>query len=203
MAHPAKILKNAAPLPARLVPAAVHEAHHRGRELVAAAEVEASRIVAEAEAARGRLRTEATEEGLLLGAARAASLLAAAAAERDRLLASVEREVVLLTLEIARKVLGDELAARPEAVAHLAARALHEARERREVSLRVHPADAQAVRNAGDTLGAILVRAPLSVREDPLIARGSVLVETEAGRIDAGIATQLAHLARALEEAAA
>jgi flagellar biosynthesis/type III secretory pathway protein FliH len=203
MAHPTKILKNAAPLPARLVPAAVHDAHRRGRELVQAAEAEACRILAEAEAARGRLRAEAEEEGHRLGVARAASLLAAAAAERDRMLATVERELVRLAVDIARKVLGDELAARPGAVADLAARALQEARGRREVTLRVHPADAQAVRGAGDTLAAILLRAPLSVREDPGIARGSVFVETEAGRIDARIETQLAHLARALEEAAA
>jgi type III secretion protein L len=203
MAHPPRILKNAAPLPARLVPAAVHDAHRRGRELVEAAEAEASRIVADAEAARARVRAESEEEGHRTGAARAAALLVAAAAERDRMLASVEREIVSLGIAIARKVLGDELAARPGAVVDLAARALHEARERREVSLRVHPTDAQAVRNAGDALGALLLRARLSVREDPGIAMGSVVVETEAGRIDAGIETQLAHLARALEEAAA
>jgi type III secretion protein L len=202
MARPSRILKNAAPLPPRLLPAAVHDAHRRGRELVEAAEAEASRIIAEAESVRGRLRADAEEEGHRIGAARAAALLALAAAERDRMLASAERELVSLAIAIARKVLGDELAARPGAVVDLAARALHEARERREVTLRVHPADAPAVRNGGDALGAILRRAPLCVREDPGVAAGSVLVETEAGRVDARIETQLAHLARALEEAA-
>lgn len=199
MPHSPMILKNAAPLPARLVPAAVHDAHRRGRELVEAAQAEASRVLGEAEASRERLRAEAEAEGYRRGSARAAALLAAAAAERDRLLASVEPEVVRLAVQLARKVLGEELAARPGVVVGLAARALHEARERREVCLRVNPADARAVREAGDALAAVLLRAPLSVREDPGIALGSALVETEAGRLDAGIEAQLAELARALE----
>jgi flagellar biosynthesis/type III secretory pathway protein FliH len=196
----AKVLKGAAPIPARLVPAAVHDADRRVREMIARAEEEARGIAAAAEASRARLVAEAAEEGHREGLARAAATLAAAGRERDRCLAAAEREVVALALAVARKVLGRELAY-GAAVADLAARALEEARARREVLLRVNPADAAAVREAEGRLAAILLRAPLAVREDPAVPPGGAVVETEAGCVDASVDTQLALLARALDEA--
>ncbi len=47
----------------------------------------------------------------------------------------------------------------------------------------------------------MLAHAPLEIREDAAIERGGVVVETEAGRIDAGIEAQLDALARAFAEA--
>lgn len=196
-----RFLKQAAPLAARRIPATVHDAHRSVRERVLEAEREARVLVASAEAERDRIRAEAAEEGHRAGVARAAALLAAAAAERDRLLASLRREVALLAIDVARKVLGEELSARPEAVEAIAARALREARGRAAVLLRLHPADAAALRGSEGRLGALLLRAPLLVREDAALARGDVVVETEAGRVDAAVETQLAALARALEEA--
>jgi type III secretion protein L len=195
-----RILKGAAPLPAARVPAAVHETDRWVRERIAEAEAEARRIREEAERGLGALRAEAAEEGRREGMARAGALLARAAAERDRRLAAAEREVVAIALAVAGRILGRELAERPAAVAELAARALVEARERREVVLRVGPADARAIRDAEGALGALLVRARLAVREDAALAPGAVVVETEAGRIDAGVEAQLEHLRRALEE---
>jgi flagellar biosynthesis/type III secretory pathway protein FliH len=85
-------------------------------------------------------------------------------------------------------------------VVYLAARALARARDRREVTLRVHPDDARAARGGEAKLAAILARAPLAVREDAAVPRGGAIVETEAGVVDAGVEAQLAELRRALEE---
>jgi flagellar biosynthesis/type III secretory pathway protein FliH len=195
-----RILKDAAPLPATRVPAAVHDATLRVREVIAAAEERAAGIVADAEAARVAVLARAEEEGRRAGLARAGATIVAAAAARDRRLAAIEREVVAIVLDVAARVLGRELAAREEAVVDLAARALARARDRREVTLRVHPDDARAVRGGEARLAAILARAPLAVREDASVARGGAIVETDAGWIDAGIETQLAELRRAVEE---
>jgi type III secretion protein L len=198
-----RILKGAAPLPERRIPAAVHDADRRVREMIAAARDEARRIREEAESSREAVRREAAEEGRREGLASAAAALALAGVERDRLLAGAGRELVSLALALARKVLGDELASREAAVADLAARALGEARERREVLLRVNPGDARAIRDAEGRLGAVLARARLAVREDAAVPRGAVVVDTEAGRLDGGIEAQLEHLGRALAEALA
>jgi flagellar biosynthesis/type III secretory pathway protein FliH len=53
------------------------------------------------------------------------------------------------------------------------------------------------------SLSASLIRAPLESREDRGGGPGGALVETEAGRIDARLETQLAAVARAVEEALA
>jgi flagellar biosynthesis/type III secretory pathway protein FliH len=202
MATGSRILKGAAPVPGRRVEAAVFDADRRVREMVASAREECRRLRAEAEAARGRLVAEATEEGRREGQARAAAALAIAALERDRLLRDAEGEIVALALAVARKILGRELASAPSAVVHLAAAALAEARERRQVMLRVSPKDAAEIRAAAGGLAAALSRAPLEIREDPALGAGDAVVDTEAGRVDARIEAQLAAIARAIEEAA-
>ncbi len=196
-----KVLKGAAPLSPRLVPAAVHDADRRVREMVAGAEEEARAILAAAHASVERIVAEASEVGRREGLARAAAVLVAAGEERDRRLASAGREVVVLALAVARKVLGRELAVGSGAVADLAARAIEEARDRRDVVLRVNPVDAPAVRAAEGRLAAIPTRARLALREDPAVAPGGAVVETEGGRVDASAETQLELLARALDEA--
>jgi flagellar biosynthesis/type III secretory pathway protein FliH len=197
----ARIVKGGAAGPRR-IEAAEFEATERARAIVADAEAHARDIVAAAQAERECLQSEAIAQGRSEGLARAGAILAGAAAERDRRLASAEREIAALALDVARKVLGRELAQDPGAVADLAAQAVAVARDRREVTLRVNPQDAGAIRSAAGRLAALLARAPgVDVREDPAIERGGAVVETEAGRIDARVETQLAALARALEEA--
>jgi len=181
----------------------VFDADRRVRELSDAADARASAVRAEAEADADRVRSTAREEGHQEGLARAAAVLVAAAGARDRLLAAAEGEVAALALDIARKVLGRHVSGFPEAVVELASRALAEARERREVTLRVHPGDAAPLRAEAGALAAILLRAPLVLREDASVPSGGVVVETEAGRIDARIETQLQQLAGALAEAGA
>jgi flagellar biosynthesis/type III secretory pathway protein FliH len=183
----------------RRIEGVVFDAAARARALVAEAEEDARRIRSEAEAERERIRREAEEAGRCEGFARAAAALAAVAAERERRLAALTGELATLALEVARKVLGRELSREPRAVLDLASHALAEARDRREVTLRVNPADAPTLRANHERLAALLERAPgLGVREDVGVEPGGVIVETDAGRVDARVETQLGILERAL-----
>lgn len=187
----------------RRVPARVFEADRWVRERAALAEGRARAVLAEAEAEAAHVRAAAREAGRREGFALAASTLAAAALERDRILAAVDREVAELAIDVARKVLGRHLETFPAAVVDLVARGLAGARGRREVLVRVHPEDAAAVRAAEGDLAGRLARSPLGIREDPSVPRGGAVVETEGGRIDAGVEAQLEEIARAIAEAAA
>jgi flagellar biosynthesis/type III secretory pathway protein FliH len=69
------------------------------------------------------------------------------------------------------------------------------------VVLRIHPEDAPAARDGAGRLARALGRAAVELREDPSVPRGGAVVDTEAGRVDAGLEAQLEVLARALEEA--
>lgn len=168
--------------------------------MVRDAEERARSILVAAAADRDRLVAEAREEGRREGEARAAALLVRAAAERERLLAEAPREVARLSLALARKILGDALA-EPEGLVALAEAALAAARGCRDVVVRANSADLAQLREAGDRLGAALGRAHVEVREDAVVVPGAVVVETERGRLDAGIEAQLEALARVLEEA--
>lgn len=197
-----RILKAAGPVAGRRIDAAVFDADRRVREMVAAAEVEARALVVAAQAERAQVLAEAREAGRREGMAGAAALLLRAGAERDRVLAAAPREVAGLALEVAAGILRRELAD-PGAVLALAEAAVGAARARREVIVRVNPADAAALRAGEERLAAALGRAPVELREDSSVAPGGVVVDTEAGRIDGGVEAQLAALARALAEAAA
>ena len=168
-----RILK-APPAPAgRRIEAAVWDADRCVREMVAAAEATARRIVAEAEGARDRVRGRGGRGGAAGG--RGAGGLRPRSARRRRAIgcsATAEHELAGLAIAVARKVLGRELAA-GGAVAALAANALAEVRARREVAVHVHPADAAELRAAHGTLAALLVHAPLELREDPALERGA------------------------------
>lgn len=175
------------------------EARERARRLVACAEEEALRIRAQAEAARDEVGRAAAEAGRAEGRAAAAAALAQVAAMTERRLEGLERELAEVALAVARKLVGRALALDPALVVGLVREALAPVRARREVALRVHPADAPLLRAELPALAALLERAPgLAVREDHALARGDVVVETEAGRVDARFEAQLALLEQAV-----
>jgi flagellar biosynthesis/type III secretory pathway protein FliH len=197
----ATIVKAASLGPAlsRRIPGVLLEAEVEARRRLASADEQARALVERARGEAEALLAEARRRGREEGLATAAEVVVRATAERDRLLSSAEGELVDLAFEIARRVLAS--AAERGAVAEVAARALDAARMRERVALRAHPADLEALRSAEPDLLARLVHARgLALRPDETIARGGVVVETEAGRIDGRLETQLAALRGALDE---
>jgi len=66
------------------------------------------------------------------------------------------------------------------------------------VTLRVNPADLDTIRQHREAITASNDVEHLRIVEDQRVDRGGVLVETEAGTIDAKIATQLREARRAI-----
>ena len=186
--------------PARRLPAEVFSAADGARAVLARAEAEARSVLEAAGRERERILAEAEEAGHRAGLARAAAALLRAAAERDRLILSAADDLVRLAVAVAGAVLGREVE-RGGTVEALAARALEAVRHRREVTLRVHPDDAPGLRREAGRLSGLLARAPaLSIQEDPAVGRGGLLVETEAGMLDARLETRLEAVEAALLE---
>ncbi len=180
------------------LPGEVVVAAGRARDILERAEAEASRILETARAGRERVLAEAEQEGYRSGLARAAGELARAAAERDRMVQSAGDDLVKLAVAVAGKVLGREVE-RDGHVEALAASALEALRHRREVILRVNPADAPGLRREAGRLGGLLAGTPsIAIREDPAVGRGGLLVETEAGTLDARLETRLEAVEAAL-----
>ena len=140
------------------------------------------------------IRDEAHEEGRREGLLQWEEELAMARAEFGKLRRRGEREMVELAFELARRVLGRSLEDNPDWVADVVAQALPRARGYGAVEIRVHPEDRQWVEARRDAYARHLKGVPIYFCEDSAIDRGGCVVDTESGRIDACLDTQLAVL---------
>lgn len=160
---------------------------------------------AEAEEIRAAARTEGYDTGKAEAVAEVQELVATIAARFKKIEAQVEPQLRELAITIARKILGRELEFHPDAIVDLVKQALSEkARTRQEVYLRVHPDDYRLIRENKADLTEVLSRCKeIGIREDAMVARHGVIIETEAGSIDAQLETQLEIFERVLMDVAA
>jgi flagellar assembly protein FliH len=182
----------------------------------------AREVLREAEEERDRMREEGRRAGFEAGLAEGRE--AAVRAERERVAAETagladalrraaegletaraelaiegERELLRLAVRIAERVVKAEVASgRPVAAANLR-RAVELTARRREVRVRVHPADLSALeaclpdlRRSVTDLGAV------AFDPDPSLARGGCVVTTSEGVADADVRAQLDEIERGL-----
>lgn len=165
---------------------------------------QAEAIVAEAREAAQALTEQAHADGLKAGREEGAQALVAATLEANQRGDAIEAQLVpqlkTLAMAIARRVIGRELEFHPEAIVEIVKQALGDkARQRREITLRVNPADAQMLRDSRKELLEMVSRTKdIAIREDPQVAPHGVVIETEAGIIDAQLETQLGAFERLL-----
>ncbi len=183
------------PRPDEVLSAATEQA----RQIVSDAQSQAAAIREGIDAEVQRARLEARAAGHAEGVALAAAALARCAEVREARLADVEGAVIDVALEIARQIVGRELAAAPETVVDVARRALRAAAGTGDVRLRVAAADLATVGTAEGALGALVDRGALHVVEDAGLRQGEVVVEAAGGRVDARISAQLEAFRKALE----
>jgi flagellar assembly protein FliH len=171
------------------------DAHARARALVEDAAARADAIAQDARAkghaegfAAGRERAEREMDDML---ATMRELLEMARAERRKLLENAEPELVRLAFGIAERVLHQQVALDRGVVVEMAKTAIARLIERDSVTVRVNPADLERMREHREELVAVGDIRNLRVVEDQRVGRGGVVVETEAGTIDARIGTQL------------
>lgn len=182
---------------ARRVPAVVVDARAEADRIVREATAAAGAIIAEARASVADLTEEAVREAREQEIARVtADLLAMRFGEERRAERDVDRTIEIAVL-LAERLVGDAVAIDPARVAALAQGALRETRGARRVRIEACPDDVAALQAMLAGLGEGIVT--LEAAEE--LSRGSLVVHTELGRIDARLAPQLARLAEALREA--
>lgn len=180
----------------RTVPRRVSRFELAAREtaarLVAEAEAERAGILAEARKAAEGAREQAVQEAKAQEEAKFAAHYAALKLEQDERLARETDRLMQLAVVMAERLVGEELAVRPERIRMLAEAAIGEARGAGALTLEAHPADAEALRVLVQQLRS---NATLKVRESTELERGSLLVHTELGTLDARLRPQLDRLA--------
>lgn len=154
------------------------------------------------EEAKERGYQEGYQEGRNAGATELAEIVAQSSQRLAQIEAQAEPQLKTLALAIAKKIIGKELEFHPEAVVDIIKQALSEkARQRREIVLRVNPEDMSFVREHKAELLEVLSRCKeIGIREDPDVSRHGVVIETDAGLIDAQLETQLEVFERILKQ---
>jgi flagellar biosynthesis/type III secretory pathway protein FliH len=143
--------------------------------------------------------TQGAAQGQQEGFAEAEHLRSEISGLEQRMVKEVEGEVVRAALRVAREVIEAELKAREDAIVDLVCAALSTARDARDVFLRVSPRDAGILREHKARLIDALGRArDVEIREDRKVSPGGVLIQTEAGVIDAQLETQLEEISTVL-----
>lgn len=110
----------------------------------------------------------------------------------DSVWKSCQQKVIELSLEIAEKVVGVAAQNCREISVELASRCLKMIREQAKVSIFVNPDDAETIRAVRSNLVAMTegLRS-IEVFEKEVVPRGGVIVETDAGQLDARIDEQM------------
>jgi len=160
------------------------------------AKKEAERIVADARTRATEARAEAAREAREQEIARvAAELLAVRDAEEKRAEREIDRTIEVAVL-LAERLVGEALKVEPERIAALAHEALRETRGARRVKIEASPDD---VKPLTSVLTEVSISADVVANAD--LARGSLVVHTDLGRVDARLSPVLSRLAEALREA--
>jgi flagellar biosynthesis/type III secretory pathway protein FliH len=170
----------------------LEEARREAAELRRAAELDAERI-----------RAEAAKDGRERGVQAVTELLVAARAIAERARREAAEDLRRLAVHIAGKLLGRALALDPGLVVDVTAQALGQAGPGRELVVRAHPDDVDALeRGRPRLIERAHGQARVSLRPDPAVGRGGCVIESELGIVDARLSTQLEAIERALKSLA-
>jgi flagellar assembly protein FliH len=176
--------------------------------LVGNAQAEAKQIVASATREAERIKTEAEQTGAAAGRqtglkqirqelagklAQALALLSTAEIEHQRRVLASEPEILKLAVAIASKIINAELTTDPKQRLALVKQALERYPQATTYKIRINPGDLQGL--APDILPELqsVFTEPkiIEIVADETIAPGGCFIETDHGKIDARLQTQL------------
>lgn len=184
----------------RIIEREVVGATQEAAEIRRRAEHEAQRIVDEANEQAYEIRQNGFEEGKQEALAQYTGQITTALMQVRRIEQELEPLYIGLIRDCVEKLIGQEMKLHPDAIVGVVRGALADARQQREVIVRVHPTDAEALQRNKNRLLEALARAnTVEIREDATVTRGGCVVVTELGTIDASLERQLDALAAVLE----
>lgn len=182
--------------------ALIRDAQERAMAMIADAQTRVAQIEKEAHdtgaeqgLADGRAGAQAEMEEML---ETMRGLIEMARVERHKIIEGAEPEIVRLSTAIAERILHQHIALEPSVVIEMTRNAITRIVNRESVTVRVNPADIETMRESRDNLMMFNDIEHMRVIEDQRVDRGGVVIETEAGTIDAKVSTQLREARRLL-----
>jgi flagellar assembly protein FliH len=162
-----------------------------------------AQAMADAERMRESARTEGFQEGRAAGHAQGlgeitsgsnalGEAVKAIEALRCEVVEALETDAIELALSLAGKILAGAFQARPELVVEVVQGALRRITDRHRITVIVNPTDLDVVKEAIGELTAQGSGVELcDLQSDERVARGSAIVRTLEGEVDASVHTQL------------
>jgi flagellar biosynthesis/type III secretory pathway protein FliH len=197
-AEAAALLDNAS----RDAEALIRDAQERAASLIADAQTRVVQIEKDAHdtgmeqgLSDGRASAQAEMEEML---ETMRGLIEMARIERHKIIEQAEPEIVRLSTAIAERILHKHVSVDPATVLDMTRNAITRIVNRENVTVRVNPADIETMRENRDRLMLFNDIEHMRVIEDQRVDRGGVVIETEAGTIDAKVSTQLREVRRLL-----
>ncbi len=183
----------------RAVSAKVVRSGEQGQRVLADAQAPGAARLTAFEAQVDRLRSEFREQLAAELAAEHTQQALELVALRARVVRQAQDDIVRLAQVLAERVLGAELSLQPERIVALARQVLSEAAGAERVTIHASPDAAETLRSQVALLPATN-NAALTIVADASLGQGDLRIETDLGRIDARISTQLSNLASVLVE---
>lgn len=183
-----------------LVAGRVRQAHEAADALMRDAQHQAGALLLRAQQQAEALIAQAKAEAHVQAREQSAQALLGASAARDRALADARAQVIAVGIAAAEKILGASLNANPALIEDVVRPLLTRVRRARRLTLRLHPDDAHTLeprllaleKDSG-------VGCPISLESDAILQRGSCVLVSDLGVLDARVETRLELVARALE----
>ncbi|MCX7772064.1 MAG: FliH/SctL family protein [Clostridia bacterium] len=194
----------------------VHKAKEDAALIRREAELEAERIMEEArqkaEALFHETEQKAKEEGYRHGETlaqqhyndlieEAQDFKARSKSEYDAMLASLEEEILNLVLNVAAKVVGDEIRNNSGAILGVIRQTIHSCSNHENVVLKVSAEDYDfVVENEEKLRGMISDLSSLEIKKDGTLAKGSCIIDTGFGSADGSVDTRMEMIREAFFE---
>lgn len=166
---------------------------------VDAARSEAEKIVDEAEKSAQKIREKANLEGRSEGSRKLLAEIARARKVYASALDEAERDMVKMAFGLAARIIGEAVECEPSRVEAMVGGVLRRARGKRDIVVMVCPQDLPALTQARPELARHVDGVNIHFETDSSLTRGGCVIQTESGRIDGRIETQLDALKRALK----
>lgn len=121
--------------------------------------------------------------------------------EKWRAINNIEDDIVGLALEIAEKVIDEQVKLKQDIIVNVAKKALMMTAAREHLQIRVNPGDLELMRNHKEDLSVLMDGIEkIEVIADRRIKQGGCIFETSAGNVDARIQSQLSQIGQSLRE---
>lgn len=185
----------------------IEKAQQQANEIVNQAKQEAEKTIAQARQQAEELKVKAHEEGLAAGhqegLAKAKqetaanlkdslTILSQAEEERINRIASSEAELLKLVAGIVEKIIGAELKTHPEQMASIVREGLSKVATANSITVKINPGDLQLIRDNIPALQEVFDEPKMiGINADQTILPGDCFIETEHGKVDARIKSQL------------